>query len=154
MNNHLSEDQFAKCFIGRGTPADLQHIAGCPECTAELDRLRASVSLFRGAIHDRIDEHVFSVEPILREPASEPVPAGVPMWRWALVVVAAVVLVVVPFLTPRPAREVIQEGTTAVDPDAVMKAVNLHLSRTVPAPMEAVMILIPKEETSQQGGDR
>ena len=37
-------------------------------------------------------------------------------------------------------------------PDAIMNRVNSHLSRTLPAPMEPMMSLIPKELMNKQGG--
>jgi hypothetical protein len=156
MNNHLSSEQFAKCFIGRSSGEDLRHIAECAECRAELDRFGTTVSLFRGAIRDRVDARISSQPAAMRNTAIETVSAGVPIWRWAVLAAAAVVLVALPFFTnQKPTQDVIEKTTTATDPDTLMKAVNLHLSRTVPAPMEPMMNLIPKNEwTTETGGDR
>ena len=82
MSNHLSEDQFAKCIVGRSTNADLQHIRECPECSAELERFGNTLSLFRGALRQRIDDrvarHPLAVTPVrLAE-------SGISKWRWAL----------------------------------------------------------------------
>jgi hypothetical protein len=49
--------------------------------------------------------------------------------------------------------DVSEQVFTETNPDAVMDRVNRHLSRTVPAPMEPMMSLIPREELiSKPGG--
>ena len=151
MNNHLSEDQFSKCIAGRPAKVELQHIAECSECSAELERFGNTLSLFRGAIRDRIDDRV-ALYPSGLSPR-RPAHAGILKWRWALVVAAAVVLVLVPFLrSEKKPQAVIAEQSSETDPDAVMRAVELHLSRTVPAPMEPIMALIPNDESKAQTG--
>ncbi len=64
--------------------------------------------------------------------------------RWVLVAAAAVVLVVLPFIRTGNKPEAFPEPTsTETDPDAVMNRVNLHLARTVPEPMEPLMMGLP-----------
>src|SRR5262245_25766942 len=140
MSHHLSEDQFARCAIGDGGKAELEHLRSCPSCNAELELFGNAVSAFRTAVRNRIDVHV------PRQFAESPV-SSIPTWRWAVVVALFVVAVSIPFFisAPKP-PQVIQETTTEMDPDALMRAVNLHLSRTVPAPMEPVLALIPRDE--------
>ena len=152
MSNHLSQDQFAKCLIGRPASAELQHIMECAECSAELDRFGNTMSSFRNAIRERIDDRVTGmpgVPPFSMRPAA----AGIPMWRWALVAAGAVVLAIVPFITKEKEPQiVIEEESPPQTPDAVMNAVNLHLSRTIPAPMERIMTVIPNDESIEQSG--
>ena len=151
MSNHLSEDQFAKCIVGRSTNAELQHIRECPECSAELERFGNTLSLFRGALRQRIDDrvarHPLDVTPVRH---AEP---GISKWRWALLAAALVVAVVLPFfispnITPKNGEQV----PAPINPNALMDRVNLHLSRTVPAPMEPIMSLIPSEELVRKSG--
>jgi hypothetical protein len=77
-------------------------------------------------------------------------------WGWAVVASLVIVLLVVPKFTNKQASQQVPEQTaTDLDADAVMRAVNLHLSRTVPAPMEPMITLMPAEEsTTNSGGVR
>jgi hypothetical protein len=154
MNSHLSEDQFTRCAAGRPMAAELEHIRKCPECGAELERFGSALSLFRSAIRRRIDERVALQASGVPQFSIRPAVAGISKWHWALGAAALVVLMVLPFFKgatrPQPASE---QVATEANADAIMDAVNRHLSRTVPAPMEPVMALIPGDElTSQSGG--
>ena len=156
-NNHLSEDQFAECMIdvdGQATSAARKHIAGCAECAAELERFGRTVSVFRDAIRNRIDARVASHTPgIIPAFAVRPAPANYLTRHWAWVSAAAFVFVMVPFLTDKDrAQQVIENAQAPISPDALMNAVNLHLSRTVPAPMERMMTVIPNDESVNQSG--
>jgi len=151
MSNHLSQDQFAKCAFGRLARAELQHISECPECRAELDRFGNALSLFRSAIRHRIDDRV-----ALHTPGGtrlRPAETGMSKWRWALVAAVVVVVVTLPFfMSENKPQEAVIQPSTETNPDALMDRVNLHLSRTVPAPMEPMMSLIPSEELISKSG--
>lgn len=151
MSDHLSEDQFAKCIVGRSAREELQHIRECPECSAELERFGKTLSLFRTTVRDRIDDrvafHPSGGTPFRRREA------GISTLRWAWVT-AAIVALVIPLLMSENKQQKVQEQvSTETNAVAIMDRVSLHLSRTVPAPMEPVMSLIPSEELiSKPGG--
>ncbi len=63
MSDHLTPDQFAKCFVNGAEGLELQHITECPRCSDELDRFGSAVASFRSAVRDRIDVHVGSDVP-------------------------------------------------------------------------------------------
>ena len=153
MSDHLSEDQFAKCIVGRSTRAELQHIRECPECSVELERFGKTLSLFRTAVRDRIDDRV-----ALHPPDEAPLrrrEAGISTLRWAWVTAAIVALVIPLFMSEKKPQKVDEQLSTETNPVAIMDRVNLHLSRTVPAPMEPMMSLIPSDELiSTPGGVR
>jgi hypothetical protein len=151
MSEHLTEDQIARCFAGQSTIAERQHIQQCAACGAELDRLASSISLFRNAVRDRIDARVaVHARAIVFEEQPE-VPAT-PIWKWAMVTVVAVLLVALPLFITRP-QQFVDNPSTTTDPDTLMREINLHLSRTMPAPMEPILTLIPDSESiSQVGG--
>jgi hypothetical protein len=154
MRHHLSEDQFANCVAGRAGEAELAHIHRCPECRAEVERFGNTISMFRSAVRDRVDARAASLELTISSIAAAPRPHGsIPLWRWAAVVALFVVVVSIPFFiaAPKPPH-VVKEASTEMDPDALMRAVNLHLSRTVPAPMEPVLVLIPDNEPKIESG--
>jgi hypothetical protein len=145
MNNHLSEEQFAKCLAGQSTNEERQHLAVCRNCSSELDRCRESISLFSSALTDRVEARIALRPPLEIRPAK----VADPRWRWALVAATALVLAVMPFVGIK--IEIIQRqplGTTQseTDADALMRTVQLQLSRTIPAPMEPVIALLPIEE--------
>jgi anti-sigma factor RsiW len=140
MNRHLSEDQLVRCIVGQGVRAELQHARECPECGAELDRFNKSVALFQSSVHAQIDNRISQAPSI---EVSKPLGAARTQ-RWVLVSAAAVVLVVLPFIRTGNKPEAYPEpASTATDPDAVMNRVNLDLSRTVPAPMEPLILGLP-----------
>ena len=149
MSHHLSEDQFEACILSHAGPAELAHINECPECRAEFERFRKSLSLFRSAIRDLADDRAALNSSIVTAPLSSP---GIPKWRWALVVATFIVAIAIPILVgetnpPKP--------TVQMSPEAVMERLNRHLARTMPAPMEPVMSLISSEPfASEPGGVR
>jgi hypothetical protein len=151
MSNHLSQDQFAKCAVAKPTKAELQHLKECAECSAELDGFGNTLSLFRSAIRHRIDDRV-ALRPLNVAPLRS-APTAFSNWRWAFVVAGFVVVVLFPFfMTEHIPQETNNRQSTETSANALMNRVNLHLSRTVPAPMEPLMELIPNEEFVTQSG--
>jgi hypothetical protein len=141
MNRHLSQGGIARCIVGQAAVAEMQHARECRECGAELDRFDKSLNLFQSSIRERINNRIALVPTAA---VSRPSGAGKLAPRWILVAAAAVILVVLPFMrTGNKLEEYSQPASTEVDPDAVMNRVNLHLARTVPAPMEPLMLGIP-----------
>jgi hypothetical protein len=58
-------------------------------------------------------------------------------------------------MSEKKPQKVDEQLSTETNPVAIMDRVNLHLSRTVPAPMEPMMSLIPSDELiSTPGGVR
>jgi len=151
MRHHLSEDQFANCVAGRAGKAELEHIHRCPECRAEVERFGNTLSMFRNSVRERVDARAASLELTVSSIAAAPRPQR--NGGWTAVVALFVVVVSIPFFitVPKPPH-VIKEASTEMDPDALMRAVNLHLSRTVPAPMEPVLVLIPDNEPKIESG--
>jgi hypothetical protein len=152
MSNHLSHDQLVNCFLNRSTNAELQHILKCPECSADLDGFTNTISRFRSLIRHRIDERIAGETNILR--ISPRIPTrGIARWRWVLAGAMAVALVVPFVTTPDQEPQAISENTSSeMTADALMNAVNLHLLRTMPAPMEPILALFPTDESTISGG--
>ena len=146
MSGHLTEDQLAKCIVGQPTFEERKHLAECTKCCGEVDYFRGTVSAFRTAVRAGVDARIGSQPALL----IRPVAANDPKWHWALVAATALVLALIPL-----------EGVNRVSPpkaqveaeaDALMRTVDLQLSRTIPAPMEPVMALLPTDEISTQSG--
>jgi hypothetical protein len=151
MSNHLSQDQFAKCVIGQFTSSEREHLTECEACSAELERFGNTLSLFRTALRDRVDAQPASkivLSPVLPQSAR-----GFSILRWAFVATAVLVFVSMPlFKREEPKPPVIENVSTDAEANALMDAVNLHLSRTVPAPMERMLIVIPDDQSITQSG--
>jgi hypothetical protein len=146
MSHHLSEDQFEGCILGDAGRAELAHIEECAECRVEFERFRKSLSLFRSAVRDLADDRATFQSSSVIAPLSS---AGIPKWRWAVVVTTFVVAIAIPILVgetnpPQP--------TEQMSPEAVMERMNRHLARTMPAPMEPVMALISSEPFASEPG--
>jgi hypothetical protein len=151
MTNHLTEDQFARCAVGQGLMTELQHLRECADCSVELDMFKTNLGRFGTAIRQTVDDRLAS-RPWHYNPSRVPATFAAPMWRLGIVF-ASILALVLPFLLteqrkpePRPA------GPIEMDANAIMNAVNRHLSRTVPAPMEPAFSLIPSDELVTQPG--
>jgi hypothetical protein len=153
MSDHLTPDEFAKCFVNGAEGPELQHIKDCPRCSDELDRFGSAVASFRSAVRGRIDVHVGSdVTEVAAFPACAPA-IWAPRFRWVLAAAVVVVLGLIPVLTIRTQPENPIDRTSAeTDSDALMGAINLHLLRTVPAPMEPMLSLVPSTEANTELG--
>jgi anti-sigma factor RsiW len=159
MSKHLSHDQFARCFVGKSGIAEQQHLNECPECRNELDRFGVTISSFRTAIRDRVDHEVYSpVQHVSRVRRAIPAPGL--LLRWGFITASVLAFVMVPLVTREQTRHVaVQPPSTAADANALaadanvlMDAVNRHLSRTVPAPMEPIIALLPSDEIVTDSG--
>jgi len=154
MNNHLTEDQVAEYIVGRSARAELQHIAGCKQCRSEVERFGGTIAAFRNAVRDRIETRVASHPAHLPPFPVQSRTTAVSKWQWALAGAMMVIIAVVPFITRDRLmpQEVVEAVPAETNPDELMDAVYRHLSRTVPAPMERVMVLIPDEEPDTKSG--
>jgi hypothetical protein len=147
MSNHLSEDQFAQCVAGQPPGAELQHLAQCSECRAELERFSNTLSLFRSAMRDQIDDRAAASILVAAPFSIRPAEAGASNWQWSCIGAAIVIAAVLPFLVPAKQPQQFAEPVSIEStPDELMEAVNLQLSRTIPTPMEPLLALIPGEE--------
>jgi len=161
MSTHLSEDQISKCIIGQATPEEDRHGRECPDCSAELSRFQKRVSTFRVAMQDWSEREAI---PRLDETpnALHRRPPLYPSLRWVVVSLAAAVLIGIPVYQhmEEPAPFITDTAAslppeTAINEDVLlMEAVNAHLSRPIPMPMERVMALLPSEAEQAPSPDR
>jgi hypothetical protein len=152
MSKHLSHDQFARCFLSKPGDAEQQHLNDCRQCRIELDRFGATISSFRTAIRDRVDLEVStSISAFATPRRAAPLSAFV--LRWSFIAASVLAFVMVPFLArEQKTRVIMNQPSTAEDTNALMDAVNRHLSRTMPAPMEPVIALLPTNERVTESG--
>jgi hypothetical protein len=154
MNNHLSATQFARCLAGTAEDPEQQHLLHCADCRAERDRFGSAISSFRHAVRDRVESHIAGEHALIAPRSIRPAQAPVPK----LIFVATVIILalgIVPLLTTEMPEHRAVPNLSATDPNVLMNAVNLHLLRKVPAPMEPMFVLIPTTDaTTQSGGTR
>lgn len=152
MNRHLSEDQIARCIVSQATQEELLHSRDCPECAARLNHFGDAIFRFQRVIDERVDNRI-ALHPSVA--VSRPVGGGFRLQRWALVAAVATVLVVLPFIREGSQPEQFpQPLSVETDADAVMNRVNLHLARSVPSPMQPLLLGLPKYESVVESGGR
>jgi hypothetical protein len=153
MSEHLSQEQFEACVLGRAGQPELEHIGKCAECQAEVEHFRKTMSLFRSTVWDRVDERTALESPDVM--TFRPAAASIPMWRWALVSALFVTMIVIPLFLPdikQPERSSAPVSSDA-SAEVIMERLNRHLLRTVPEPMEPAMSLIPSDQfVTRPGG--
>jgi len=143
MKPHLSQEQFARCFLGTAASEERRHLLDCAECRQELESFATSVASLRSAIRGRVDAN--DGAHTATQPVFSPGFDRMPQVRWALASAAILLIGMLPLLTTLPARNV-QPAPVATSPEALMNAINVHLSRTVPSPMEPMMSLVPGDK--------
>jgi len=152
MNNHLSQEQFARYFVGEPTNEERRHVLECAECSRELDRFGDTVLSLRRVVRERVDTHVAS-RPHEGTPFfTGQLQVGRREIRAALVAAAVILLGIIPLLTSERPQRPVRETSTEQSAEALMNAINLHLSRTVPSPLEPVWSLIPNGQYITQSG--
>lgn len=154
MNHHLSHDRISQCIAGQTSSEERHHIAECPKCRSQVDRFAGTMATFRSILGDRIRDRIACAPAEVRvAPATHP--SRFPVWRWAAVAMSIIVLGLLPHLGGReePPPSVISTASAPATPDAFMNAINLHLARTVPAPMERMMIVVVDDDSIPESGE-
>jgi hypothetical protein len=146
MSKHLTHEQFARCFVEGASGAEWEHLTECAACQTELDRFGSAVSALRLAVRGRVDAQVTTQAFVM------PVARHTQKTRWALAAAAILLLGVAPLLIERP-RGATEASSAEASPEVLMNAINLHLSRTMPSPMEPMMSLIPSDIYVTESGE-
>jgi hypothetical protein len=149
MTSHLTHDQLCDVLLagpshllGSKSEAAQSHLSSCALCAAELAELRTSISLFRDTTA-AYAEHTFTLLPAGR-PGSAPSPrAMIQPAYWAAAATLFVAIAIPAGLHLRrpvhPSPTVVTgPGQTAESDEALMEAINQHISVSVPTPMQAL----------------
>ena len=130
---HLDYDATVACAEGRGTPADLDHVAECDLCAGEVADLRA----FQGELR--------RPAAVLEMPAQQPWPARIPR-KWLAVAAVVVFAAELGFWNwlnhrSRPVRVAAVEPYTAIPPFERAQVLDRLISRPgalLGAPSDAI----------------
>lgn len=152
MKEHLTSQQIEKWMIGERTPAGGAHLRNCPECAAKLASVSGPVKLFGAAVRNWSERHnsgQFSRPVVLSER-----PAGWRPWRVALACAAVAVIMAIPVF--RPVRTLPPAGpvSTTVSDEALLRQVDLEVSRSVPGPMEPLAYLMTSDSEGESSGQK
>jgi len=137
MNEHLSPDQISQWMAGQSSPHVLEHGHECPECAAELARLRDLLALFRGSVVQWTAESQAARKP---EPARRRL--RVQPLRWAVSAALLLVVAAIPVYRQR-------QSDRAKADELLLEQVDAEVSRTVPSPMEPLTKLIAWQEVDR-----
>lgn len=137
MSRHLSPEQMTRWMMGEYTAQDEEHVRDCWTCGAEVNRVERAVWLFQHSVKDFGQENC----PEFRSVRSVKHSAfRTPALRWAVVVLALLLLVGIPVQTIRQSRQ--REARAAQVDAALLEQVDAEVSRAVPAPMEPLAQLV------------
>jgi hypothetical protein len=67
-------------------------------------------------------------------------------------IAAVLVLGAAPLLTNRVEWKAMRATQEPVSAEALMEAIDIHLSRTIPSPMEPIISLVPNDEFKSNSG--
>jgi hypothetical protein len=152
MNNHLSEEQFVQSFVGGATGEQRQHLLQCAECSARLASFGDTIAWLRQSLRETVEARVASTpEHIMPVPAPARFERA-PKLQLALMTMAVLVVGFMPLLMKYPEWKTSHSTSAQITADALMDSIDVHLSRTVPSPMEPIMSLIPNDEFINRTG--
>ncbi len=139
MNEHLSSDQISGWMAGEHTSQQERHVSECPECSAELARLEAALSLFRSSVRLLGDQQSSSkLQAAWTRDRSRP---GFPHpLRWVLTVATLLIVAAIPVF--QLAKDKQRKAELAKADAILMEQVDAEVSRAIPEPMEPLIKLV------------
>jgi hypothetical protein len=158
MTPHLTHEQLCDLVIvepgisNSASEAAHDHLRACLLCTAELQNLRASLSLFRNATHSFARQQY--VRPTVNKASIAPPPGYLShVLYWAAAALVALALALPVGLhrqhshVPPPSAAVVTPQTTESD-EALLEGIAQDLSTDVPSPMRP--LAAPTASTATQ----
>jgi anti-sigma factor RsiW len=142
MSGHLEDREINGWVLGERPAGVERHLAGCPECHAEVVRLERALQGFRGAIHTWSDS--------LPAPRPARFTGWMPSFR-SLCLASATLLLIVTTISTVPAPPPPAAANSQVTDVDLLKQVDREVSRTVPSSMEPLMTLVAWESSATAG---
>jgi ribosomal protein S14 len=145
MSEHLSSKQITEWTIEDRSAEASRHIQECAECASQVERLRESLEMFRGAMRETA-EQCSAQQKVLR------VPGRRTAVLWLTAAAALVTLTVLPIYQVRESRH--KAAETARQDAELMEQVNAELSEGVAAPMKPLEKLVSWGPAPKSGEKR
>ena len=138
MIRHLTSDEISNVLIGDATPEQQQHASKCTECSASLERLNETFSVFRESVHQWSGKNGGAV-PKSIDFHQNAAGIGLLRLRWALASVVLIILLVIPVYKNKREEK---RARQAMEDALLLEQVNASLTREVPVSMEPLMKLV------------
>jgi hypothetical protein len=153
VSQHLSEKGFAVAIVNGLTPQERQHVANCSQCAAELEAFQGTVASFRSSFRELVEAQLACG---VRLSAAVPQRVHRPIGLWGLAAAMIAMVIAIPAFHDNVVEtRWSSESPADANPDALMRSIQTHLSRTVPGPMEPILIFVRNHELdSEQRGVR
>jgi len=162
MTAHITHQEMTELLMGTRTSTLDCHLQACAECRKELERVKASLALFRTASHVW-SESAASEAPQMQRAMALPRTRAYASW-WTFAAVAAVLLIVFAAVyriernpTPSntaqvtPATSIVRSAQDQIAQDNELLAqVNSEISESVPTPMQPLQISAASSDSSSQ----
>ena len=145
---HLSSEQISRLIAGAATPQEQQHAGECVQCRAELAQARKTFSDFRDSVREWSERNRRSAIPYGAFQDTT-FPTQSHLLRWVVFAAALVLLMAIPFYNNAVRHE---REAEALEDTLLLEQVNMHLSRSVAAPMEPFMEILSGDSAAQTGG--
>jgi len=161
-SEHLNENEWLELILGGDAAAPRRHLDACAHCSAEFEKLRASLQEFRSEAHQAAErpegfwarQHAATVSRALRKNTA-------PRLAWAASL-AAVVLAALILANPAPRAPSVQGALPApsaiaasappsIEGDAaLLMDVQQSVQRDVPEALEPAALLVDEMNQRQQ----
>src|SRR5262245_60294722 len=149
MSQHLSEREFAAAIVTELTPQERQHVSDCSRCAAELEAFRGTLKSFRGSFRELVDTEL-ARGTRLSPGSPKHAPRHIGLWGLAAALIAMVIAIPAFHDSVVQTRSSAGERAADTNPDALMRSIQAHLSRSVPGPMEPILIFVRNQELDSE----
>jgi hypothetical protein len=150
VSQHLTSQQISEYLAGQRIPATEEHLRGCPDCAAEVERATEPLKLFRASVCALGERQMGPTRFVAQ---GRPARAFGPLqWQLAMVA-AALVIAAIPLVrhfqpAPRTTAPIAmaQVAGAQVSDEALLRQVETEISRSVPATMEPLEKLMSGDD--------
>lgn len=143
MTPHLTSRQTSEWLAGFRSPEMDRHLAECAECRAAIRQFESVMNAFRQVVHGRSEQHL-SPDFVWTPPTGAArFRAGFRSFYPAFAAAVVMILLAVALLVPLRPHASGQE--MASTDSALLQQVDNEISRSVPEPMEPLMLLVNRD---------
>lgn len=154
---HSSEDAISAYLAGIAEREDADHVAGCLDCYARVERARIEMEQLRNAaqkLASRPEQFWNRQRAAIMDRLPDARPRFDRRWLWAPgAALAAMAVVLVVLLWPAQVRQPLQRPQEIND-DVLLSEIQSELARPVPRALEPVTLLVRARNDMAQANQR